>query len=142
MPNQWFKTPPTRTDRGMDIVRIAVGIILIIHAISRLAQGRATHAGFGEYLGSEGFPFGVALAWLISFTQLFASIGLIFGRFMVPACISHICILITGIILIHASEGWYVVGGGRNGMEFSIILLACLSAILWTYWPRTQPNAG
>jgi uncharacterized membrane protein YphA (DoxX/SURF4 family) len=37
--------------------------------------------------------------------------------------------LIAGIYLVHASAGWFVVGAGRNGMEFSVLLILCLTVI-------------
>jgi len=63
---------------------------------------------------------------------------LIFRRLVVPACIIHMVILCTGIILIHAPEGWFVVGPGRGGVEYSVILVVCLFAVLWAHWPQAQ----
>jgi len=37
----------------------------------------------------------------------------------------------AGIVTVHFQEGWFVVGAGRNGMEFSFILIAVLLAILF-----------
>ena len=37
--------------------------------------------------------------------------------------------LAMGIYLIHGRIGWFVVGAGRNGMEFSVLLLVCLLVI-------------
>ena len=31
--------------------------------------------------------------------------------------------------------GWFVVGAGRNGMEYSVLLIACLLANAWRWWP-------
>jgi putative oxidoreductase len=28
--------------------------------------------------------------------------------------------------MIHAAEGWYVVGAGRNGVEFNVLLIGVL----------------
>ena len=36
-----------------------------------------------------------------------------------------------GIIMIHFQEGWFVVGGGRNGMEFNFLLIFVLVAIMF-----------
>jgi len=33
--------------------------------------------------------------------------------------------------MIHFSEGWFVVGGGRNGMEFNFLLIAALVTIMF-----------
>ena len=37
--------------------------------------------------------------------------------------------LSMGIYLIHWAAGWFVVGAGRNGMEFSALLILCLLVI-------------
>lgn len=36
----------------------------------------------------------------------------------------------AGILLVHAREGWFVVGGGRNGMEYSVLLISSLIALI------------
>jgi putative oxidoreductase len=36
-----------------------------------------------------------------------------------------------GIILIHFREGWFVVGGGRNGMEFNLLLIFVLLSFIF-----------
>jgi putative oxidoreductase len=40
--------------------------------------------------------------------------------------------LAMGIYLVHAPAGWFVVGAGRNGMEFSVLLILCLLVIAMT----------
>jgi putative oxidoreductase len=35
----------------------------------------------------------------------------------------------TGIALVHSKAGWFVVGLGRNGSEFSVLLIMCLLAL-------------
>ncbi len=136
----WLVTPSSRPGRGLDIVRIVVALVLSVHSIYRVIAGDV--AGFGEYLGSIGFPLGVALAWLITLSTFTASVALVAGRLVVPACICHIIVLFMGIVLDHVHDGWFVVGGGRNGMEYSVVLIACLVAILWSYWPpkKSQSN--
>jgi putative oxidoreductase len=48
--------------------------------------------------------------------------------------------LIAGIALVHAREGWFVVGGGRNGVEYSILLLLVLTAVAWSEQRRGRTN--
>jgi putative oxidoreductase len=124
--------------QGLGIIRFAVAIILGVHSVSRIVKGDVS--GFGTHLSSIGFPLGVALAWFITLITLCASIALIVSRFVVPACVIHIIVLIVGIVLVHAQNGWFVVGGGTNGMEYSVTLIACLFAIAWSYWPRIHSN--
>jgi putative oxidoreductase len=133
MNKQWLLGPSSRPGAGLDIVRIIVALLLSIHSIYRVIAGDI--AGFGGYLASIGFPLGVALAWLITLATLAASIALVVGRLIVPACLCHIIVLVAGILLDHMHDGWFVVGGGRNGMEYSVLLIICLLAVLWSYWP-------
>ena len=88
---------------------------------------------FGNlYLNEIGFaPIGVYLAWAIKLSHLFAAICLMLNRFIKPACIITIFVLIMGIILVHYKEGWFVVGGGRNGVEFNFLLIFVLIAIMF-----------
>jgi len=136
MAQNWLITPSSRPDRSLDIVRIVVALVLSVHSISRIIGGNVV--GFGEYLGSIGFPLGVALAWFITLSTLAASIALVIRRLVAPACICHMIVLFMGILLNHMHDGWFVVGGGRNGMEYSVVLIACLFAVLWSYWPKKQ----
>jgi putative oxidoreductase len=136
MAQHWLITPSSRPDRSLDIIRIVVALVLSVHSIYRVIAGDV--AGFGEYLGSIGFPLGVALAWFITLSTFAASVALVIRRLVVPACICHMVVLFMGILLDHVHDGWFVVGGGRNGMEYSVVLIACLFAVLWSYWPQKQ----
>jgi putative oxidoreductase len=133
MPTKWVNAPSSQPGRALDIVRFATALLLMVHSVFRIVEGDV--GGFGEYLGSI-FPLGVPLAWLITLLTLAASIALLIPRLVVFACICHMVVLVTGIVMIHAKAGWFVVGGGRNGMEYSVLLFVCLFALLWSYWPR------
>ncbi len=37
----------------------------------------------------------------------------------------------VGIAMVHAKEGWFVVGGGRNGAEYSVLLIGIMLAVAW-----------
>lgn len=136
MAQNWLISPSSRPDRGLDIIRIVVALVLSVHSITRIIGGDV--AGFGEFLGSIGFPLGVALAWLITLSTLASSAALVIGRLVVPACICHMVVLVMGIFLDHMHHGWFVVGGGQDGMEYSVVLITCLVGVMWSYWPRKQ----
>jgi putative oxidoreductase len=36
-----------------------------------------------------------------------------------------------GIIMVHYPEGWFVVGAGRNGVEFNFLLIFTLVTIMF-----------
>jgi len=42
-----------------------------------------------------------------------------------------IFVLVMGIILVHFKEGWFVVGGGQNGVEYNFLLICVLLAIMY-----------
>lgn len=118
-----------KTINPLFLIRLAVATIFLTHSLHGVFN--QTVNAFGEsYLNKVGFaPFGVVLAWVIILFEIAGSILLIFGkflRFIVPVfCL----ILITGIVLVHYPDGWFVVGPGRNGVEFSFVLLVSLIAV-------------
>lgn len=120
--------------RPLAAVRIAVGLLLAVHGWSRVLSGGVP--GFGEWLAGQGFPAGPVLAWTISTFEIVGSFCLVIGRFVRFVAPVHIAILSAGIAMVHAREGWFVVGGGRNGVEYSVLLIACLLALTWDAWAR------
>ena len=44
--------------------------------------------------------------------------------------------------MVHMPAGWFVVGLGRNGMEYSVLLIACLAMLAYVHWPRRRPEGG
>jgi putative oxidoreductase len=124
---------PALATRSLALVRIAVAVLLGIHGWVRLIplEGPLLGGvlGFGGWLSSLGFPLGVGVAAAITLGEVVGSGCLALGRFVVPACLMHGTILLAGIVMVHASNGWFVVGAGRNGVEYSVLLLCCLTAI-------------
>lgn len=117
-------------NRSIYILQITIAIILLSHGIPGMFDGGVTN--FGKlFLNEIGFaPMGVAIAWAIKLSHIFAAIALIWNRYVKFASIITIFILIMGIITVHFKEGWFVVGGGRNGMEYNFLMIMVLIAIL------------
>ena len=113
------------------ILRLGVAIILLSHSLHGIFNNDVTN--FGKlFLDPIGFaPFGVFIAWLVILSQTIGSILLILNRYVKWISILFILILINGIIFVHYPEGWYVVGAGRNGMEFNVLLILNLLSILY-----------
>ena len=113
------------------ILRIAVAIILLMHSVPGMFNNGVNDFG-NFYLNTIGFaPFGVAIAWLIKLSHLAAAILLLMNKYIKPASIATILVLVLGILMIHFKEGWFVVGGGRNGVEFNFLLICVLLAIMF-----------
>jgi len=51
------------------------------------------------------------------------------GRWVFPVTVLLVLIYAMGIVLVHAPSGWFVVGAGRNGAEYSVLLIACLLCV-------------
>jgi len=58
--------------------------------------------------------------------EILATPLLAYGLFVLPLCLLHAAIYVVGIAMVHWPAGWFVVGAGRNGMEYSVLLVACL----------------
>lgn len=113
------------------ILRLAVAIILIMHSIPGMFNNGVNDFG-NLYLNTIGFaPFGVALAWAIKLSHVVAAISLVCNKYVKATSIVTIIILLIGIFMVHLPEGWYVVGGGRNGVEFNFLLIAVLITIMF-----------
>ena len=50
-------------------------------------------------------------------------------------------LLLMGIIMVHFQEGWFVVGGGRNGMEYNFLLICALVYIMFPNGFRTRAKS-
>ena len=113
------------------ILRVALAITMLAHGVPSIITGSVNEFGT-LYLDKVGFsPFGLFLAWGIKLSHVACAGCLIFDKYVKPAAIITIFILVVGIIMIHFREGWFVVGGGRNGMEFNVLLIMVFLALIF-----------
>ncbi|MEQ8310750.1 MAG: DoxX family protein [Sphingopyxis sp.] len=127
------KAPAARAERVLDIVRITVALLILIHGVYRLAADLV--APFGTWLDSLGFPYGYGWAMAVTLYELVGPALMLARRWTSLAALGHAFILTLGMILVHMPAGWFVVGGGRNGVEYSVLLIVALLGIAWAYWP-------
>lgn len=123
-------------DPGIRLLRYTLAVLMIIHGLTRIAVGGVTP--FGGYLSSVGFPLGVALAWSITLFEIVGTVTLTAGYFLIPISLVFCFQLLMGIILVHGREGWFVVGAGRNGMEYSVLLIFGFLAVVCSTWMREK----
>ncbi|MEZ0131147.1 DoxX family protein [Flavobacterium sp. LBUM151] len=122
---------PTTIMNGTLLLRIAVAIILLTHSVFGFFDNGINDFG-NLFLNQIGFaPFGVFIAWSIKLSHIFAAVLLLLNKYVKLAGFVTIFILIMGIILVHFQEGWFVVGGGRNGVEYNFLLICVLLAIMY-----------
>ena len=113
------------------LLRLALAVIMIMHGIPGMFDNGVNDFG-NMYLNQVGFaPFGLVLAWLIKISHVATAILLLMNKYIKIASIVTIFILLVGIYMIHFQEGWYVVGGGRNGMEFNFLLIFAFLTLIY-----------
>lgn len=119
---------------SLTIIRVAAAGNMLIHGISRTVTGGVS--GFDQYLSSLGFP--PYSAFLITAFELIAAVLIIINRWTSILSVIFCIELIAGIILVHGPEGWFVVGHGRNGSEYSVLLILCFVSVIVAYRPKRE----
>jgi putative oxidoreductase len=109
------------------LLRIGVSVIMMAHGFQRLYYN--TVDDFGVFLNAKGFVIGYALAWTITLFELAGGLLLALGKFARWICLMWMIVITMGIILVHAQNGWFVVGPSTGGVEYSILLLLALITI-------------
>jgi putative oxidoreductase len=115
------------------LLRLALATIFLSHSLHGIFTNHDV-TDFGNlFLNQIGFaPFGVFIAWSVVLVQVITSIFLLLDKLINVAAIINIIILLAGIVTVHIKEGWFVVGGGRNGVEFSFVLIMILLTLIFS----------
>jgi putative oxidoreductase len=116
-----------RSRLGWIVLRVALAGLIAAHGWARLLAGAVTP--FGEWLTTQGVPFGHAIAAGVTAIEILGTPLLALGRWAFPLTIAYAAIYALGIALVHARAGWFVVGLGRNGAEFSVLLIVTLLCV-------------
>lgn len=117
--------------KNLTLLRIALIIVFLVHSLAGMFNNGINDFG-NLFLNQVGFaPYGVPLAWLIKLSHIGLVFSLFTNKYLKFTSVVTIIILVVGIFMIHIKEGWFVVGGGRNGVEFNFLLILCLLSILY-----------
>ena len=118
-----------RPDLAYHLLRFTLALVFLSHGITRAVTGKVEP--FGTFLQSQGFPEGVLWAWGVTLWEIVGATLLVAGRWVPAVAIVFALEVATGIALVHWMPGWFVVGHGTNGMEFSVVLIAALLSLLF-----------
>ncbi|MEM7415676.1 MAG: DoxX family protein [Gemmatimonadota bacterium] len=121
--------PQPREQRALSALRVVVAGLLFVHGVARVSLGIVDD--FGVFLTAVGIPLGAAVAWGATLFELVGGAVLASGRWVRPIAAVFTVELLAGIALVHGPEGWFVVGAGRNGMEYSVLLIVALAALAY-----------
>ena len=125
--DQNMSSVKSKEELSFILLRSILGIIIASHGWHRLSTGG--YEPFGEWLNSEGFPFGYSIALAITLFEVCGSLFLVIGKKLPYICATYIVIYFTGLVMVHLQHGWFVVGSGSNGIEYSVLLIVSLFCI-------------
>jgi putative oxidoreductase len=123
----------SRSRRAWLLLRLVLAGLVAGHGYYRLLQGGSSD--FGEWLASQNVPFGLAVAWAVTWTEVVGSVLLALGRWVFPVTLLLSAIYAVGLVMVHLPNGWFVVGAGRNGVEYSVLLIAALLCVGYQHAP-------
>jgi len=109
--------------KALLFLRVVLASLMFVHGAARISNG--TVDDFGGFLGSQGIPLGFYAAWAITLFELVGSVLLAVGFYTWIIAVLFAIELGTGIAMVNWKQGWFVVGAGTGGMEYSVLLIAC-----------------
>lgn len=121
------KFPFISLSQSLAVLQVAVGLMLAAHGAIRLSAG--TVNGFGEFLNAKGFLIGPAIAWFLTIFEMAGGLLMAAGLFVKWIAAVFMIEIAMGIILVHANNGWFVVGHQSGGVEYSVLILFSLLVI-------------
>lgn len=107
-------------DAGILLIRIAVGLIFLLHGWSKL-EGMDNLVAWFATLGFPGF-----LAYFVAWSEVLGGLALIVGIFVRYVGILLGIIMAVAIIKVHLGKGYSVATGGY---EFALVLMLGAFAI-------------
>lgn len=116
-------------DTGKLILRLALGILILLHGVAKLSSGVS---GVGNMLASHGLPS--ALAYLVYVGEIVAPVLLIIGLYTRPAAWIVAINMVVAIWLVHTKELFTLGKSGGWSLElqgmflFAAIAVALLGA--------------
>lgn len=110
------------------LLRISVALVFFLHAGVRVVHN--TVPEFTQFMAGKNWPLPEATVWVLSAYELAGSILLALGYFVKWLSAGFIGILLVGIVLIHASLGWFVGEHGTGGVEYSFMLIMALLVVM------------
>lgn len=115
-------------------IRVVLAALMFVHGAARISYGIVDD--FGGFIGSQGIPLGFFIAWGITLFEIIGSVLLAVGTYTWVIALLFAVELSVGVAMVHWKEGWFVVGAGRNGMEFSALLIASFLAVAYANYKK------
>jgi putative oxidoreductase len=116
----------TWTDRGLFLLRLALGVVFVMHGWQKLAV--FGHAGVTGFLTQLGVPFPGVNAVLITAVELGGGLLLLAGAFTRVAGTLIAFAMLVAVMTAHLANGFYA----PTGFEYPMTLLLASAAVTMT----------
>jgi putative oxidoreductase len=114
--------PVTATDFGLIFLRLALGIVFVVHGWQLISNFQQTLIGMST---KGGIP--VPLVYVTVFTEFFGGLAIIFGLLSRLASMGIIVVMLVAIFKVHLQNGFFMNWAGHQkgeGFEFHILVIA------------------
>lgn len=105
-------------------LRILLSGFIAAHGWARFLVGGVVP--FGDWLTAQHVPAGLLVAAAITILEIVGTPLLLLGLGVFPLSLVYAAIYTAGLLMVHLPAGWFVVGLGRNGAEYSALLITCI----------------
>lgn len=116
----------TWTDRGLFVLRLALGVVFVMHGWQKLAV--FGHAGVTGFLTQLGVPFPGVNAVLITAVELGGGVLLLAGAFTRIAGTLLAFAMLVAVVTAHLANGFFA----PTGFEYPLTLLLASTAVTMT----------
>ncbi len=116
----------TWTDRGLFLLRLALGVVFVMHGWQKLAL--FGHAGVTGFLTQLGVPFPGVNAVLITAVELGGGLLLLAGAFTRVAGALVAFAMLVAVVTAHLANGFFA----PTGFEYPMTLLLASAAVTMT----------
>jgi putative oxidoreductase len=130
--------PYLSVEQSLVIFRITLAVLFMAHALMRFFEPNYFHS-FGDFLAQRSVPFAHALPYIATGIEMVGGMLLIFNKFARWVALGFFSISAGGIVIIHATLGWFVGEWGEGGCEYSVAL--CVMCLLMAAIDREKQKA-
>lgn len=131
MANLLLYTSQEFMDIALLILRLAIGICFVVHALGKLGfVGPGNMDGFAKWLGSMGLPAPALQARLAMLSELLGGISIALGFFMRFGLVACAATMVMAVLIGHKGGG-YLITNTPPGREYALnLLIICIVMFL------------
>jgi putative oxidoreductase len=134
MANLLLFTSQEYTDIAILILRLAIGVCFVVHALGKLGfVGPGNMEGFTKWLASMGLPAPALQARLAMLSELLGGISIALGFFMRFGLVATFATMMMAVLIGHKGGG-YLITNSPPGNEYALNL-AIICVVMFILGP-------